>query len=476
MTPSAFSARSSSFETSLSPCLIVTLSPSLYETAFPPSREYVALSVFEQVRVTSYVSLLYVNSVFESTPTLAGLAYSVIKNALLKVIKLTDPKDLGEHIVVQGGTFYNDAVLKSFEIVSGRSAVRPDISGIMGAFGAALIAMNKYKEGSKTSMLSIDEISSLTYETSMTRCKGCTNSCLLTINKFNNGRRFITGNRCEKGVGHKKNADNIPNLFEYKLKKMFDYTPLTEEEATRGRIGVPRVLNMYENYPFWFTFLTKLGFSVVLSPKSSRDIYSLGIESIPSESECYPAKISHGHVMWLIKNGLKQIFYPCVPYEMNETPGANNHYNCPIVTSYAENIKNNMEELKDDSILFIRPFVALDNEAALVARLYREMKKHYDVTEHEIKDAVKAAYAEAEKVKADIREKGEETLRYINNNDILGIVLAGRPYHIDPEINHGLPELINSYKIAVLTEDSIAHLGTVERPLIVSDQWMYHSR
>ena len=406
----------------------------------------------------------------------AGLAYSVIKNALLKVIKLTDPKDLGEHIVVQGGTFYNDAVLKSFEIVSGRSAVRPDISGIMGAFGAALIAMNKYKEGNKTSMLSIDEISSLTYETSMTRCKGCTNSCLLTINKFNNGRRFITGNRCEKGVGHKKNADNIPNLFEYKLKKMFDYTPLTEEEATRGRIGVPRVLNMYENYPFWFTFLTKLGFSVVLSPKSSRDIYSLGIESIPSESECYPAKISHGHVMWLIKNGLKQIFYPCVPYEMNETPGANNHYNCPIVTSYAENIKNNMEELKDDSILFIRPFVALDNETALVARLYREMKKHYDVTEHEIKEAVKAAYAEAEKVKADIREKGEETLRYINNNDILGIVLAGRPYHIDPEINHGLPELINSYKIAVLTEDSIAHLGTVERPLIVSDQWMYHSR
>ena len=257
---------------------------------------------------------------------------------------------------------------------------------------------------------------------------------------------------------------------------MFDYSPLTEEEATRGRIGVPRVLNMYENYLFWFTFLTKLGFSVVLSPKSSRDIYSLGIESIPSESECYPAKISHGHVMWLIKNGLKQIFYPCVPYEMNETPGANNHYNCPIVTSYAENIKNNMEELKDDSILFIRPFVALDNEAALVARLYREMKKHYDVTEHEIKDAVKAAYAEAEKVKADIREKGEETLRYINNNDILGIVLAGRPYHIDPEINHGLPELINSYKIAVLTEDSIAHLGTVERPLIVSDQWMYHSR
>jgi predicted CoA-substrate-specific enzyme activase len=406
----------------------------------------------------------------------AGLAYSVIKNALLKVIKLTDPKTLGKHIVVQGGTFYNDAVLKSFEVISGREAIRPDISGIMGAFGAALIAMNKYTEGFKTSMLSIEEISGLTYDTSMTRCKGCTNNCLLTINKFSNGKRFITGNRCEKGVGLKKNADNIPNLFEYKLNRIFDYTPLTPDMAKRGKIGVPRVLNMYENYPFWYTFLTKLGFSVVLSPQSSREIYSLGIESIPSESECYPAKISHGHVMWLLKNGLTSIFYPCVPYEMNETPDANNHYNCPIVTSYAENIKNNMEELKDDNIHFIRPFVALDNEAALVDRLHREMKKHYDVTKEEIAVAVRAAYEEAEKVKQDIREKGEETLRYINDNDMLGIVLAGRPYHLDPEINHGLPELINSYKIAVLTEDSIAHLGKVDRPLIVSDQWMYHSR
>lgn len=406
----------------------------------------------------------------------SGLAYSVIKNALLKVIKLTDPRDLGKHIVVQGGTFYNDAVLKSFEVISGREAVRPDISGIMGAFGAALIAKNKYKEGYQTTMLSIEEIMNLTYETAMTRCKGCTNNCLLTINKFSNGRRFITGNRCEKGVGLKKNADNIPNLFEYKLNKIFDYTPLTPDQAKRGKIGVPRVLNMYENYPFWFTFLTKLGFSVVLSPKSSRDIYSLGIESIPSESECYPAKISHGHVMWLLKEGLTNIFYPCVPYEMNETPDANNHYNCPIVTSYAENIKNNMEELKDDNITFIRPFVALDNEEALVERLHREMKKHFDVTIEEIRNAIRAAYVEADRVKEDIREKGEETLRYINDNDMLGIVLAGRPYHLDPEINHGLPELINSYKIAVLTEDSIAHLGKVDRPLIVSDQWMYHSR
>ena len=406
----------------------------------------------------------------------AGLAYSVIKNALLKVIKLTDPKDLGKNIVVQGGTFYNDAVLKSFEVISGRTAIRPDISGIMGSFGAALIARNKYKEGFVTTMLPIEEIRKLTYESSMTRCKGCTNNCLLTINKFSNGKRFITGNRCEKGVGLKKNADNIPNLFEYKLGRIFGYESLKPEEAKRGVIGVPRVLNMYENYPFWHTFLTKLGFSVVLSPKSSRDIYSLGIESIPSESECYPAKISHGHVMWLLKNGIKSIFYPCVPYEMNETPEANNHYNCPIVASYAENIKNNMEELKADDITFIRPFVALDNEDALVKRMYREMSKYYDVTMDEIGSAIHAAYAEAEKVKEDVRAKGEETLRYIDEHDMLGIVLAGRPYHLDPEINHGLPELINSYKIAVFTEDSVAHLGKVERPLIVSDQWMYHSR
>ena len=406
----------------------------------------------------------------------AGLAYSVIKNALLKVIKLTDPKDLGKNIVVQGGTFYNDAVLKSFEVISGRTAIRPDISGIMGAFGAALIARNKYKEGFVTTMLPIEEIRKLTYESSMTRCKGCTNNCLLTINKFSNGKRFITGNRCEKGVGLKKNADNIPNLFEYKLGRIFGYESLKPEEAKRGVIGVPRVLNMYENYPFWHTFLTKLGFSVVLSPKSSRNIYSLGIESIPSESECYPAKISHGHVMWLLKNGIKSIFYPCVPYEMNETPEANNHYNCPIVASYAENIKNNMEELKADDITFIRPFVALDNEEALVKRMYREMSKYYDVTMDEIGIAIHAAYAEAEKVKEDVRAKGEETLRYIDEHDMLGIVLAGRPYHLDPEINHGLPELINSYKIAVFTEDSVAHLGKVERPLIVSDQWMYHSR
>lgn len=406
----------------------------------------------------------------------AGLAYSVIKNALLKVIKLTDPKSLGENIVVQGGTFYNDAVLRSFELISGREAIRPDIAGIMGAFGAALIARDRFDEMQETTLISKEQLEELTYETTMARCKGCTNSCLLTINKFTGGRQFISGNRCEKGIGLKKNQNNVPNLFEYKFNKLFDYTPLSVEEATRGEIGIPRVLNMYENYPFWFTFLTKLKYRVLVSPKSSRDIYTLGIESIPSESECYPAKISHGHVMWLLKQGIKTIFYPCIPYEQNEAPDANNHYNCPIVTSYAENIKNNMEEISAPDITYIRPFLALDNKEALKQRLHREFKKYSDVTVEEINEAVDAAFAEDAKIKKDIQQKGEETIRYLTETGKLGIVLAGRPYHLDPEINHGLPELINSYDIAVLTEDSIAHLAKVERPLIVSDQWMYHSR
>ena len=406
----------------------------------------------------------------------AGLAYSVIKNALLKVIKLTDPKQLGENIVVQGGTFYNDAVLRAFELVSGAKAIRPDIAGIMGAFGAALIARDNYTEDFKSTTLPSKDVDELTYETQMARCGGCTNNCLLTINKFTGNRRFITGNRCEKGLGMKKNKENMPNLYDYKYHRIFDYEPLSAEEAVRGEIGVPRVLNMYENYPFWHTFLTELKYRVILSPKSDKNIYQMGIESIPSDTECYPAKISHGHVMWLVKQGLKQIFYPCIPYERNETPDANNHYNCPIVTSYSENIKNNMEEIETERITYIRPFLALDNRLALKDRMFREFSKYTDVTKEEISNAIDKAYEEADRVKADVRKKGEETLKYINENGKVGIVLAGRPYHIDPEINHGIPELINSYGVAVLSEDSISHLSDVERPLIVSDQWMYHSR
>ena len=406
----------------------------------------------------------------------AGLAYSVIRNALLKVIKLTDPKQLGKKIVVQGGTFYNDAVLRSFERISGCHAVRPDIAGIMGAFGAALIAREREDETGDTKMLSIDEIIHLEYTTSMSRCQGCNNHCILTINKFNNDRQFISGNRCERGLGLEKNHEHVPNLYEYKYKRIFGYKSLKPDEAKRGVIGIPRVLNMYENYPFWHTFFTNLSFRVMLSPKSSRKIYELGIESIPSESECYPAKIAHGHVMWLLQKGIHTIFYPCVPYEENQMQGSNNHYNCPIVTSYAENIKNNMEELRDPDVLFMNPFLALDNEEALKVRLYDELSKHFDVTKEEINHAVEEAYKEASQVRKDVQAKGEETLAYLAETGKMGIVLCGRPYHIDPEINHGIPELINSFGIAVLSEDSICHLGHVERPLIVSDQWMYHSR
>ncbi|MFG6379727.1 MAG: 2-hydroxyacyl-CoA dehydratase [Lachnospiraceae bacterium] len=405
----------------------------------------------------------------------AGLAYSVIKNALFKVIKITDAKDFGNKVVVQGGTFYNDAVLRSFEKISGCDAVRPDIAGIMGAFGAALIARERFK-GQKTTMLSIEKINSMEYSTSLARCKGCTNNCLLTINKFSGGRQFISGNRCEKGIGKQKNKDNIPNLFDYKLKRIFDYEPLTDDKAVRGTVGIPRVLNMYENFPFWAVFFKELGFKTVLSPQSSRKIYELGIESIPSESECYPAKLVHGHIQWLIKNDIKFIWYPCIPYERNETPDSNNHYNCPIVTSYAENIKNNVEELEGEHIRFLNPFMALTSLETISSRLAEVFSEEFDIPKQEILNAATKAWEELEQAHQDIEKKGEETLKYLDETGKKGIVLAGRPYHIDPEINHGIPELITSYGLAVLTEDSVSHLAEVERPLIVMDQWMYHSR
>ena len=406
----------------------------------------------------------------------AGLAYSVIKNALFKVIKVSDASELGKHIVVQGGTFYNNAVLRSFEKIADCEAIRPDIAGIMGAFGAALIARERYVDCEGTTMLSIEEIEALEYSTTMAKCRGCTNNCRLTVNHFSGGRKFITGNRCERGLGKEKSDHKLPNLFDYKLKRYFDYTPLTEEEATRDAIGIPRVLNIYENYPFWFTFFTKLGFQVVVSPLSTRKIYELGIESIPSESECYPAKLAHGHVQWLIDKGIKHIFYPSIPYERNEFKEANNHYNCPIVTSYPENIKNNMDPIINGEVDFIHPFLNFTSEETISYRLYEELGEKFSLSEQEIKEAVHAAWEELASCRKDIQKKGEETIQYLNETGNRGIVLAGRPYHIDPEVNHGIPELINSYNIAVLTEDSISHLHPAEQPLNVMDQWMYHSR
>ena len=407
----------------------------------------------------------------------AGLAYSVIKNALFKVIKITSAGDLGKNVVVQGGTFYNDAVLRSFERISGCNAVRPDIAGIMGAFGAALIARERYMHRPhETTMLSLDDMINLTYTTTMSRCRGCVNHCVLTINRFEGGRQYISGNRCERGLGVEKAKRDIPNLFTWKYHRLFDYEPLTADKATRGVVGIPRVLNMYENFPYWATFFKELGFRVMLSPQSSHQIYELGIETIPSESECYPAKLAHGHISWLIKRDVPFIFYPCIPYERKEVPGAGNHYNCPMVTSYSENIKNNMEELKEKNVKFLNPFMAFTSEEILSKQLQEVFKKEFDIPESETKKAAKKAWDELTQARTDVEKKGEEVLQYLKDTGKHGIVLAGRPYHIDPEINHGIADMITSYGFAVLTEDSVSHLGKVERPLVVTDQWMYHSR
>ena len=403
----------------------------------------------------------------------AGLAYSVIKNALYKVIKLADPAELGRHIVVQGGTFYNQAVLRAFEKITGVEATCPDISGIMGAFGAALIARERY-HGQETTTLSLADILNLTYTTATTRCGGCSNRCMLTINKFPGGRRHVTGNRCEKGLGESGAGQKGPNLMAYKLKRMFDYPPL--ENPSRGEIGIPRVLNMHENYPFWATFFRELGFRVVLSPKSTRKIYELGMESIPSESECYPAKLSHGHVQWLINAGVKTIFHPCVFYEHQETPGAQNHYNCPIVVSYPENLKNNVEAVADGKVRYIRPFIAFTSEKTAADRLAALCKETWGIGTKEVRAAVHAAWEEQLHAKADVRSEGAKALKWMADNHAQGIVLAGRPYHVDPEINHGIPEMIASYHLAVLTEDSLPIDFTPERPLRANDQWVYHSR
>ena len=405
----------------------------------------------------------------------SGLAYSVIKNALFKVIKITDAKSLGSRIVVQGGTFYNDAVLRAFERTAGCHCIRPDIAGIMGAFGAALIARERW-DGAETTMLPLDRIISLSYRTSMTRCHGCNNHCVLTVNQFGGGRRYISGNRCERGLGLDRQKREVPNLYHYKLHRIFDIEPLPEEEATRGVIGIPRVLNLYEDYPFWAVFFRTLGFHVVLSPVSSRQIYELGIESIPSESECYPAKLAHGHVTWLIRNGIRTIFYPCIPYEREEMNDSGNHYNCPIVTSYAENIKNNVEELEACGVRFLNPFMSFANETVLTNQLEKIMRDAFRIGPAEVREAAHAGWQELLKAKRDIEQEGEKAIQWCEEHGRHGMVLAGRPYHVDPEIHHGIPDMITSYGLAVLTEDSVSHLGTIERPVVVSDQWMYHSR
>ncbi len=405
----------------------------------------------------------------------AGLAYSVIKNAIYKVIKLLDAKELGSHIVVQGGTFHNQAVLRAFEKITETEVICPDISGIMGAFGAALLARERY-DGNESLMLSLDEIINLTYTSKTTRCGGCSNNCMLTVNKFLGNRTHITGNRCERGAGAEKHAKTGESIYGYKRSRIFGYDSLSDKEATRGEIGIPRVLNMYENYPFWATLFAKLGFKVTLSPYSSREIYELGMDSIPSESECYPAKLAHGHIEWLIKQGVKTIFYPCVYYERKESESTQNNYNCPVVISYSENIKNNVEAVTNGEIHYIRPFIALTSEKTAADRLVSVFSKEWNIPESETRAAVHAAWEEQLRAKEDIRAEGKRLIEQAEKENAPVIVLAGRPYHIDPEINHGIPELIASYGMYVVSEDSLPIDFTPTRPLRVVDQWVYHSR
>ncbi len=466
----------------------------------------------------------------------AGLALSVIKNALFKVIKIRDPHDVGTKVIVQGGTFLNDAVLRAFEQLAGVDAVRPDIAGNMGAFGAALLARDRYASAGRgedvgrgsleakapekstsanlssaevssrarrvepntppsprSTLLSLEEIHALEPTHRTVRCKGCANSCLLTVNDFGvdadtgKHRRFITGNRCEKGeslgTGAEKSA--VPNLFEYKAERTFGYEPLSEEEARRGTVGIPRALNMYENYPFWFTFFTKLGYRVVLSDPSTKKTYEAGIESMPSESVCYPAKLSHGHIMNLLEKRPDFIWMPCSKWERQEDDTAGNHFNCPIVASYPEALRLNIDELRDSSVAFVAPWLPYDNKEKLKERLWAELgttlrdqvgSKGPALTRAQVEAAVDAAWEEDETFKRDVRRAGTETLAWMERTGTHGIVLAGRPYHQDPEINHAIPELLQSFGLAVLTEDSVAHLGQLERPIRVVDQWMYHTR
>jgi predicted CoA-substrate-specific enzyme activase len=409
----------------------------------------------------------------------AGLSYSVVRNALYKVIKLKDASQLGDKVVVQGGTFLNDAVLRAFELQTGAAVVRPDIAGLMGAYGAALTASRNWVDGERSQALGAEELDGFTVETNLDVCRLCQNHCQLTISSFSDGSRHVSGNRCERGASTERvpKKSELPNLFDFKYRRIFGYRRLTAEAASRGEIGIPRVLNMYENYPLWFTILTRLGFRVTPSGRSSHEVFEAGAETIPSENVCYPAKLVHGHIEHLLDRGLRTIFYPCVPLEAKEVGGADNHFNCPVVAFYPQVIERNLDRLREPGVRYLAPFLNLNEPGKLAERLV-EVFADWGVTLAEATDAVQAGYAEDASVKADIRAEGRRALEYIAERGIKGIVLAGRPYHIDPEVNHGIPSIITGLGMAVLTEDSITEPNepALARPIRVRDQWAYHTR
>lgn len=408
----------------------------------------------------------------------AGIGLSIIKNALFKVMQLKDAKELGDHIVVQGGTFYNNAVLRNMEKLLGKEVIRPDISGLMGAYGAAILALEQHEAGdpeARSQILHPEELEHFSVTSRSYRCNACGNHCLVTMQTFPDGVRYFTGNRCERGEGKPKDLNKAPNIYEYKNERLFNYyKPL--ENAPRGKIGIPRVLNMYEDFPFWAVFFARLGYEVVLSGESSARMYYKGMATIPSDSLCYPAKLAHGHVMDLVERGVKKIFYPCLPYNMKDDVNqAGNHFNCPVVASYAENIRNNMDVLRNENIKFMQPFLPISDPDRMRERLTEAFRSE-GIPASEIKKAMEAGYREMEHYREDVRKKGAEILRTAKEKKLPIILLIGRPYHIDPEINHGIPEMIQSYNLAIVSEDSVYHMDAPEEALYIVNQWSYHAR
>lgn len=397
----------------------------------------------------------------------AGLSSSIIKNAIYKVIRANSPDELGKNIVVQGGTFLNDAVLRSFEKEMGRDVIRPAISGLMGAFGCALYA----KEHSKgeSSLISREALAEFSYTSRSAQCGGCTANCQLNIINFGKGRNFISGNRCEKGSGKTK-KNNIPNLYEYKYKSIAVMRQNGQPTRPIGKVGLPLALNFYELMPFWHTLFTELGFETVFSSESSRDMYYLGQHTIPSDTVCYPAKLTHGHIEELLDKGVDFIFYPCMSYNIDEGE-SDNHYNCPIVAYYPELLTANNPRLNAKN--FVHPYMDL-NVRKNVVRVMKDCLKNYNI-KGKIPAAVEKAYQALAVHQTDIANKAAEIIRTARAENRSIIVLAGRPYHIDPEINHGIHKLITSLGMAVVTEDSVAQLAHTPK-LDVLNQWTYHSR
>ena len=399
----------------------------------------------------------------------AGLSISVVKNAIYKVIRAASPEELGRHIVVQGGTFYNEAVLRAFEKEMGVEVIRPDIAGLMGAFGAALYGKGKASAEQVSTLLDREALANFRQETRSEVCGRCGNNCQLTINTFADGETFISGNRCDRPVTGESDSGEL-NLYEYKRKLILSYRPGT---GTRGKVGLPLCLNFWELYPFWHTFLTNLGFAVYHSPLSSRDLYLKGQGTIPSDTACFPAKLAHGHIEFLSRLKLDAIFYPCMTYNIDEGL-SDNHYNCPVVAYYPEVIAGNCPEIKDTK--FIYDYVGIHRPKDFVKKIHAVLQKTFpDITRHEVKKAADAAYAEYARHMELIRKEGDRVIQKARAEGRRIIVLAGRPYHVDPEVNHGIDTLITQFGAAVVTEDSISH--RVEKfPTTVLNQWTYHAR